>query len=612
MKSAGERAARQVAMSVIGLAVAVAVGVGLGAGCEPGGQGDLDLALYALESCSQSGGLATPASARVIVRGPEPCAEDPQQLCVDELASARADWDETVEVGGIPEGRDREVTILASDAGGQVIGFARATGVTIEKGESTPVEAILTRLGGVMCPATTEAGFRQRVFATATPIGDHRVVVAGGFTDVDGDQLVAPDDGVYVYDSKTGDLVRAGSLARARGAHAAAFIPNAGAQGRVVFFGGAASLRWTAGEGFPLGVDAAAAGGAFRDFELFDVATGTLVTEGCEDGCIACCTEDGRPVDDPQPGCDTVTCTECRRGSAREMAAGRVLAKPAVMSDGFVVVTGGGDFPNHELSAYRVAEVFDPAANCLTGGFQPAAPAPRMESIRAGHTLTFIETTEAGRYRFLIWGGTRDATLSGGTYSIGETYTESSQQAKQISGVFRQVRISEGDLNGGLAPNLYFHSMTPLSGKRFLLAGGVRRAGDGTFEAPRTDDLYLLTLSGTDTYSVEIERVPDGLDPARWGHTGTTHDGQRVLVFGGFGGLAGPALSDPRAFDALTGGFTTLAGAPPVARGGHEAVVLGDDTVLLVGGLQQSGDLDGGQGLFEVYAPSLLNPTAGN
>jgi hypothetical protein len=613
MKSAGGRAARPIAMSWIGFAVAVVVAAGLAAGCEPAGEGDLDLALYALESCSQPGDLPAPASARIVVRGPVPCAADPLKTCVDELAQARAEWGQTVEVGGIPEGRDREVTILAyasRDASGAPVGFARATGVTIRKGESTPVEAILARLGGVSCPATAAAGFRQRVFGTTTPVGGHRVVIAGGFTGVEGDRLVSPDDGIYLYDTKTGVLTRAATLARARGAHAAAFIPGAGAQGRVVFFGGAASLGWAAGEGFPLGVDAAATGGAFSDFELFDVASGALVGAECPDGCLACCTTDGKPVDSPQPGCDTVTCTECVRGSTRSMASGRILAKPAVMSDGFVIVTGGGDFPNHEVSAYRVAEVFDPAANCRTGGFQPAATAPRMESIRAGHSLTFIETTEAGRYRFLLWGGTKDAILSGGTYSIGETYTESSQQAKQISGVFRQVRISEEDR--ALAPNLYFHSMTALSGKRFLLAGGVRRAGDGALQAPNTDDLYLLTLSGTDTYTVEIERLANGLDPARWLHTGTSHDGRHVVLFGGFGGLGGPALADPRVYDTQAGGLVTLVGTSPLARAGHDGLVLSDDTVLLVGGLQQAGDLDGSQGLLEVYAPSILDLGTGN
>lgn len=608
MNSADGRAARRrLALAGLAAAVALAVGTGLVA-CEPAGEGDLDLAVYALESCSQSGGVATPASARVVVRGPQPCADNADETCVDELASAKAKWGGTVEVGGIPEGDDREVTILAfsgGDASGDVVGFARATGVTIQRGESTPVEAVLARFGGVSCPGAP-AEFSQRVFATATPVDGDEVVIAGGFTGANGDQLVSPDNGVYIYSSKTGAVTRVeGGLAKARGGHAAAYIPGMGERGWVVFFGGAASLRWSAsGDSVPVGFDAAASDGAFDDFEVFDVQTRTFVAEGCSDGCQACCEANGQPVDDPQPNCDTVQCQDCRRGSARTMARGRVLAQPAVMSDGFVVITGGGDFPAHAVSDYRVAEVFDPAANCLKGGFQPAATAPRMENIRAGHTLTFIEATEAGRYRFLLWGGTKERTESGGTYSVGETYTESSQQAKGISGVFRQVAVSDT----GLAPNLYFHSMTPLTDRRFLLAGGVRLDEDGSFEGPRTEDLYVLKLEGTDTYTATITRVPDGLGTGRFLHSGTTHDARYALLFGGFSDLGGAALAEPRAFDVQANGFVTLTGTAPIARGAHGAVVLSDDTTLLVGGLQQSGDLDGGQGLFEVYAPSLLNP----
>lgn len=613
MKSAdGRAAARRVALAGLAAAVALAVGMGL-VGCEPAGEGDLDLAVYALESCSQSGGVGAPASARVVVRGPQPCEDDAEKTCVDELASAKAKWGGTVEVGGIPEGADREVTILAysgGDASGTPIGFARATGVTIRRGESTPVEAVLARFGGVSCPGDT-AGFTQRVFATATPVDGDEVVIAGGFTGAEGDQLVSPDNGVYIYDSKTGAVTRVeGGMAKARGGHAAAYIPNMGERGWVVFFGGAASLGWSAaGESVPVGFDAAASDGAFDDFEVFDVATRKFVVGECSQGCQACCEEDGTPVEDPQPACveQPQDCQACRRGSARAMARGRVLAQPAVMSDGFVVITGGGDFPAHDVSDYRIAEVFDPGANCLTGGFQPAATAPRMENIRAGHTLTFIETTEAGRYRFLLWGGTKERTESGGTFSLGETYTESSQQAKLISGVFRQVAVNDTDL----APSLYFHSMTPLTDRRFLLAGGVRLEG-GQFEGPKAEDLYVLKLEGTDTYTATITRVPDGLGTGRFLHSGTTHDARNVLLFGGFSDLGGAALAEPRAFDVQANAFVTLTGTPPLARGAHGAVVLSDDTTLLVGGLQQSGDLDGAEGLFEVYTPSLLSPLAGN
>lgn len=610
----GRAALPKVAAAAFLVAALAVLGVALVA-CEPAGEGQLDLAVYGLESCSEAGGVGAPVAARVVVRGPEPCENDPEQLCVQELANESEKWGGTVEVGGIPEGNDREVTILAyadGDASGQILGFARATGVRIQKGESTGVTAILSRFGGVSCPSKP-AEFTHRTFASATSVGDDRVVLAGGFTGVQGDTLGAPDNGVYLYESKTGALTRVAQLSKARGAHAAAYIPG---KDWVVFFGGASSLKLGAAGSFPLVFDVPASGDAIKSYEVLDLNAGPdkkpamLDIEQACARCEQCCSADGTDLPGRPEQCTAsgVSCAaECRCTCSqltRTMERGRVLAQPAVMSDGFVIVTGGGDFPNHETSDYRLAEVFDPAGNCGTGGFQDPMTAPRMESIRAGHTLTFIEATDAGRYRFLLWGGTKDTEGGGGTFPIGESYTESSQQFKGISGVFRQVGLSDASL----APNLYFHSMTPLSGRRFLLAGGVRRVGDNAFEAPRADDLYLLSLSGEDTYSVDIQRVSDGLTTGRFLHSGTTNDARHVFLFGGYSGFDGATLSEPRAFDLFAGAFVSLSGTPPLPRAGHRAVVLTDDTVLLVGGMQTSGDLDGGAGLVEVYTPSFLNP----
>ncbi len=179
---------------------------------------------------------------------------------------------------------------------------------------------------------------------------------------------------------------------------------------------------------------------------------------------------------------------------------------------------------------------------------------------------------------------------------------ESSQQFKGISGVFRQVWVN----NPKLVRNLYFHTTTALTGRRFLVAGGVPCEG-GVLGAPSRDDLYILTLHGEEDISVDIQRVEGGLEGGRYLHTATSHDGQRVLLFGGFG-FDGVAIGDPWSFEVVTGGSVALSDHAPLARVGHRAVVLPDDTLLLVGGLYSPSDLDGTSGLVEVYTPTTLDP----
>ena len=592
--------------------------------CAPAEEGDLGLAVYSLEPCTGGGSAGVPQNARIVVRGGGtgvPCQIGGKDtICFEERGKV-ARWGESVSVGGVPEGDGWEVTVLAyagaAEENETPLYYARATDVRVRKGESTEAEAILTRFGGLSCPSPEEA-FPHRAFASVTATNEGPVIVAGGFTASTGTgddaKLTSPDNGVYVYEPLRGKLRRVAELARARAGHAAVYLPR---KGWVVFFGGTNELPFDlAADGFPIRYDVDDTAKAFGDFEIYDVASESMYARDCPGGaCQSCCEADGTEKPGRPSQCDAagVDCGDCcwdcdqLRGS---MVRGRVLARPAVMSDGFVIITGGGDWPNHEEAGFRPADVFDANANCGFGGFQDEMVLPRSESIRAGHTMTFVEANDAGRYLFLMWGGTKETGGVPGVHPIAETYVESSQQFKGISGVFRQVRITSDD--GGLVPNLYFHSMTALPDRRFLLAGGVRRSGaQGGFDAPSGDDLYVVTLSGDDAISAAVERVVGGMDTGRFLHTASAHGERHVMLFGGLGGTSGypaAALGEARAFDIRAGAFVPLTGAAPVARFGHASLVLPDDTLFLVGGMQTAADLSGDAGLLEVYTPSVLNP----
>ncbi len=602
------------------------------AGCDMPGEGDLEVGVFALGSCPGKPAME-PESMRVVVRGPVAC--DPSEAdqpggCSKEFASRRVRWGADANVGNIPEGTGREVSVFLCSpgpglAGGideqhcgrdsHVAGYARASNVTIRRGESTPIQAILSRFGEQSCPRLPEEpAFTPRVFSSATPVDDGRVVVAGGFTALSGEGadrfFSGPDNGVFVYDPLTGKLSHAAELRRARGAHTAAFIPG---YNWVVFFGGAARLSAPDDDGFPL--SHAGEQEAFSDYEVFDLNTGRMLDDRCPPApCVACCDREGERLPDAPEQCDRagVDCVAdclCDCDAPRNMYRGRLLAQPAVMSDGFVIVSGGGDWPNHQNTDYRVAEVFDPAANCFTGGFQGPGALPRMESLRAGHSVSFIEATQAGRYRYLFWGGTRDqGSMEPGIHPIGETYAESSRQADFISGVFRQVYME----TPGYARNLYFHTMTRLDSRRFLVAGGVRNDGERLLP-PNADDYYLVTLRDDgDMMRAAIEPVHEGAPGGRFLHNATSHDGRRVLLFGGLDGFNLNAISEPLLFDSapdMLGFGGPPLGLPPDPRVGHRATLLPDDTILLIGGVADGDGLTGGarsSGRVEIYTPTIV------
>ena len=599
-------------------AIAAAMVLAVGA-CAPAdeAEGGLALAVYALDQCTAGAAPGAPAKARIHVRGGGvgvPCEVDGQESVCFLGQDKVGDWGDAVSVGGVPEGSGWEVTVLGYSGAGEVaetpLYYARSNGIRIRKGENTVAEAILSRFGGMSCPVVEDA-FPQRVFASVTSASDGRVVVAGGFTGESGGKLTTPDGGVYVYEPLQGRMRKAADLARPRAGHAAVYLPE---QQWVVFFGGTDELAFDpSGAAFPITFTDDDADQAFSDFEIFDLSTETMFVAGkCpSDPDLACCEPDGsdkpnRPAQCEEAGKDCArdacfTCDELSKSMARR----RVFAQPMVMSDGFVLLTGGGDWPLHEEPAYRAADVFDAEANCGAGGFQDDMLLPRTEAIRAGHTATFVEANDAGRFRYLLWGGTGDSDGLPGEHAIAETYVESSQQFKGISGVFQKVYVDSGD--AALVPNLYFHTTTPLTERRFLVAGGVR-GGGSELQAPLADELYLVTLSGDDEIRASIEAIPGGIGTGRFLHTASSHDGRRVMILGGGTGFPTTAVAEPRAFDVKTRGFATLVGDAPIARLGHRHVLLPDDTILLVGGLQTTAEFGSGTGLLEVYTPSVLNP----
>ena len=298
----------------------------------------------------------------------------------------------------------------------------------------------------------------------------------------------------------------------------------------------------------------------------------------------------------------------------------RAFPKAALMSDGTVIISGGGDWPNEEDEEYADVDVFDPLKEGGPGFLTTASF--RGEVPRSGHAMAFLKNDENGQSHFLIWGGT--SSLG----DVAEVLRQSSQQREGVDGTFAQV--TEGGEQGLQGFSTYFSELTPLADdsagrKRFLLTGGVR-ASNGVMQKPADDEAWVLIYSEEGIKSnLAIFSAP-GFGTGRVFHSAASHDGKNLSVVGGFGI---PSCGDQcNAFEAITQGAIrswsldvheqggeawkdTSDAAAFSPRGAMAGQASAGGTMLLMGGeasLTNFGvDADSlGPAVIEVYTPSNL------
>lgn len=256
----------------------------------------------------------------------------------------------------------------------------------------------------------------NRVFHTATLLGDGRVLVTGG-----DDRYTNTYDTAEIFDPSTGAFTPTGSMLYARSGHTATLLAN----GRVLLAGGAGAkgipplsaelfdpttglftatgamittrIWHTAtllGNGKVLIAGGAPAGASFLTAELFDPVAGTFAPTGrmSANHSIATLLKTGlvlmtgggtatAELFDPKTG------TFAPAGSMSTMLGG---ATATLLPTGKVLVTGGLDATNYEVAA---AEMFDPASVTFTS-------AGNMEVERTDHAAVLLTNG-----RVLITGG---------------------------------------------------------------------------------------------------------------------------------------------------------------------------------------------------------------
>ena len=496
----------------------------------------------------------------------------------------------------VPEGTDLEITCLGYTGGATPTMYARGRHFIVSKDKTTDLDLKAQTFSGFTCVEAPSSA-PNILFPAVTNLPGGRVLVTGGFTKVKDTQgryeIFAPSQVAYIYDPTDGSMRQANNLMnRGRGAHAAVYIPQTQ---QVLLVGGAETLYWDqGGEGFPLYFEKSKAGTVGKTYELFDTVTETFV-----------------------PRADMVDAGEAENeADLLFLSIPRVFPVAVVNNLGTVLVTGGGLWPSaagtfEQDAKYQQVELYVPRiiGETESEGFVPNKGVAMM-ALRTGHTAVHLETQNKQSV-YLFWGGNIHSDQP-----VAEIYTASSKQLVGDLGNFTQISFTDGDSYNKKRP--FFHTMTPLASRRFLLAGGVNNS-KGELKVPSVNDAFLVSVDSNNVISTE---KVEGLGTGRYLHTAASWDGKNVVLMGGFTSVtqgeqtlfADMATADVKVFNLSSKSLTGPdADDTMIPRAGAGAVVLPNDCIFLAGGVDAPAlglEATGNPPplLTEVYCPRTICP----
>jgi len=466
----------------------------------------------------------------------------------------------SMKVSSVPQGQDEEVTVIGLDAFGEPALFGRQSNTLIEQGASNDVAVVLSNYGGFSCPKGA-AEYTHRLFPSVTPIGNDRYLIAGGLTTINTTSMTIfeADDGsrkAWVYDSKTGGMSKVNSLmTNGRAAHSAVFVPGAETN-KVIFFGGTREMRFNEAD----------ASGFGWFFETNQAQQSVEVLEWTT----------GESPETAQFRTDVGEQLLFRK---------RVWASANVVSnDGLVLVCGGGMWNTVSDPDYDDCDVWDSLIN------EFIVSNVTMGLNRTAHSVAVLSGGSLPRLLFV--GGTTATDRV-------QIFKASSEQRSGNGGNFLNYNPS------GLG-KVFHHSLTAMSDGRFAVIGGILHS-EGSFQPPSADNAWIINVkqNGPDDYDISVDSI-GGLGVGRYFHVAQAPSGKHLTILGGFSGTSLNAVSEARYYDEEQGGLVALSqDEQAAARGGMNSILMANDTLLIVGGINGENDLTIGEsGVIEVYTPS--------
>jgi hypothetical protein len=379
-----------------------------------------------------------------------------------------------------------------------------------------PVSASPSEPGATPTPQSSPAGPMAdgRQIHTVTELADGRILIAGGYTDVE-DALASAE----VYNPSADAFSPTGSMADARGLHTATRL----ADGRVLIAGGGPA-SWI-GNGLPYLASA----------ELYDPATGTFLPTGTmtmpREDHTATLLEDGRVliVGGNDEGSHTTPTAELYDPSTGtfsptgSLGTARGFHTATRLADGRVLIAGGDVAGWDDFGPFLAsAEIYDPT----TGTFSPAGP---LAEGRSHHAATLLPDG-----RVLVSGG---VTSGGDAVSLA-----SAELFDPATGTFSPT--------GAMTDGRVYHTATVLSDGRVLMTGGCPfgRVYANNPEFLKSAELYdPATGTFTPTGSMFYGRT--------WAEAMLLAD-DRVLITGGVGDGSTISLDTAEIYDPVTGTFS--------------------------------------------------------
>jgi hypothetical protein len=547
---------------VIVLGLSLILVIGCGAEAPAGESGSLGVTAFALSGCSSGTQEVSLNKVRVIVSH---VAGSSEKKTYDKTKSYNGSG--KVGVKDVPEGTDEQVTIAGYDGGDAPVLFGRRKHLIIEQGKSNALSVVMSRYGGFSCP-TPATEYTHRLFSAVTDIGNGKYFISGGMTTVDqtSGTTFGTNDGsrkAYIYNSEDGSMVKVANLMNVkRAAHSAVFVSGVQTH-KVILFGGTTVMTY----------NSMAANQFGWSFEVIDALSSVEVYEW-------------------SVGSDAA------KGIFRSDVGSRVMLKKRVFStanvisnDGLVLVCGGGVWGGAKDSEYKECDLWD----ALAGVDDFVNPSNNvMNFYHAGHTSAVLESGD--NTKLFVLGGTTEGPVA-------EIYVSGSSDALRggDGGTFLKLHIDD-------VPHSFFHTITPLKDNQFMLIGGVNWNGL-SFEPPSEKNAWLITLTDDGGGYVAQSQSIGGLGVGRYFHVAQAPAGRHLTVIGGFTGTSFEVTGDVRFYNPGVGLVPPPdTESPFLARGGMASILLGNDTLLISGGISGVNDLTIDQaGVIEVYTPSHID-----
>lgn len=507
----------------------------------------------------------------------------------------------------IPAGSPREVTLLGIDASGKPKWFGRRSGVNVKKNDTTTLEMTLMAIEGFTCVGTSS--MPNALFPATATMDAGRVLITGGFTnaaaDAAGTILESPSNAAYIFDTNTGSFTKLkGQMNAGRAGHAMIYLPKLN---QVLIVGGTSKMTvpangpptWSASDGVGL------------TYEVYDIASDKFLA-GAESG------------------------LNCKK---------RVFPNLVALTDDYVVSMGGAPWPISSSDDYAKSDLFTSkhGASEKTGRFVDAGNSLQLNGVRGGAAVSYMGPTTNGTSRYFIWGGaTIDQNFcpaaDGGKCPLetdivqGEVFIESTEPGTGALYGVGGADIEMGDGSYDKKSSLFFPSLsyvkktvdpkTQTETFTFLLAGGVRydpMANPAGWRAPSLDDIYLLDVKEPNEAFKTKRRVTPkkvaGLSSGIYMHQANVAGTGQIVLTGGFSGFGTAATFPVQYYDIPSSKLVSPGSIPAsaafVRRGGHSALTLKNDCILLYGGASQLavGGLSSTQAaISDVYCPSFLLP----